>query len=311
MKNISVVSVNISEKKGTIKKPVPKIVIDSRGIKTDAHAGDWHRQVSLLSQDSIDNFCSESGIKVDFGAFAENITIRGVDLRQATTGDRIILGKVRLEVTQIGKTCHGTGCAIYRQVGKCIMPTEGIFCKVIHGGTIKPGTRGKYIPRSISVRVITLSNRASKSIYEDKSGPAIKMALHEFFRGKQWDLNVINILIPDSSHLLKQEIKKALKEKTDFIFTTGGTGIGPSDITPETITPMLDKTLPGIMEYVRVKTGEINPNALLSRSVAGVIQSTMIFTLPGSVKAVTEYVSEITKIMEHSVFMLKEIDTHR
>ncbi len=311
MKDISVVSVNISKEKGTIKLPVPEIVIDGKGIKTDAHAGDWHRQVSLLSQDSIDNFCRESNIKVDFGAFAENITIRGVDLKNAAIGDQVILGKVHLEVTQIGKTCHGTGCAIYRQVGKCIMPTEGIFCKVIHGGTVKPGTSGKYIRRTISIRIITLSTRASKSVYQDKSGPAIKMALHDFFRDRQWDLNVKNVLIPDNAKLLRREIKRAVKEKTDFIFTTGGTGIGSSDITPETIAPMLDKTLPGIMEYIRVKTGEINPNAMLSRSIAGVIKSTIIFALPGSVKAVNEYMTEIMKIMEHSIFMLKEIDTHR
>lgn len=311
MKDITVVSVNISKEKGTIKQPVPEIVINGKGIKTDAHAGDWHRQVSLLSQDSIDNFCRESNIKVDFGAFAENITIRGVDLKNAAIGDRVILGKVSLEVTQIGKTCHGTGCAIYRQVGKCIMPTEGIFCRVIHGGRVKPGTTGKYIPRNISIRIITLSTRASKAVYQDKSGPAIKMALHEFFRDRKWGLDVKNVLIPDNAKLLRREIKRAVKEKTDFIFTTGGTGIGPSDITPDIVEPMFDKKLPGIMEYVRVKTGEINPNALLSRSTSGMIGQAMVFCMPGSVKAVNEYMNEIVKIMEHSVFMLKGLDTHR
>ena len=131
-----VVSVNISKKKGTVKNPVSKIIIDEKGILGDAHAGAWHRQISLLSIESIQKFADKSGQIFNHGDFAENITTQGIDLLLLKPSDQILVGKVKLEVTQIGKTCHGSGCAIYNKIGKCIMPKEGIFCKVIKGGEI-------------------------------------------------------------------------------------------------------------------------------------------------------------------------------
>jgi MOSC domain-containing protein YiiM len=135
---IEVISVNISEKKGTIKTPRNAISINSKGVESDAHAGDWHRQVSLLGEESIRNFEKKLGRKIEFGEFAENITTRGIVLYETTPGDKLIIGETILEVTQIGKKCHGEGCEIFQIVGSCVMPKEGIFCKVIKQGTIKP-----------------------------------------------------------------------------------------------------------------------------------------------------------------------------
>lgn len=146
MNTAKVVSVNISEKKGVIKKPVQEIVITEKGVAKDAHAGDWHRQVSLLAKESIDKFEEVLGRKLDYGEFAENITTEGITLYTMIPGDKIKIGDVEMEITQIGKECHGAGCAIFTQVGKCVMPKEGIFAKVITTGTIKSGDEIIHIP---------------------------------------------------------------------------------------------------------------------------------------------------------------------
>lgn len=143
-----VVSVNISEKKGVIKLPVEKITLCDTGIERDAHAGDWHRQVSLLAAESITRFEDVLGRKITYGEFAENITTEGLVLHTMNPGDILQLGEeVKLEVTQIGKKCHGDGCAIFTAVGKCVMPSEGIFCKVIENGNLTPNDQIVYIPQ--------------------------------------------------------------------------------------------------------------------------------------------------------------------
>lgn len=134
-----VLAVNISEKKGVIKKPIEEgVFIEDFGLEGDAHAGKWHRQVSLLGIESF-NKMKELGIEgLDHGSFAENITTEGIILHELPIGTRLRIGETIQEVTQIGKECH-TGCAIAQQVGKCVMPKEGIFTKVIKGGVVRPG----------------------------------------------------------------------------------------------------------------------------------------------------------------------------
>ena len=133
-----VLAVCISENKGERKKPVEAVVLrENHGIVGDAHAGDWHRQVSLLAQESIDKM-RKLGLDVNAGDFAENITTNGIDLVSLPIGSRLQVGETLLEVTQIGKECH-TRCAIFYQAGDCVMPKEGIFVKVITGGVVRPG----------------------------------------------------------------------------------------------------------------------------------------------------------------------------
>ena len=134
-----VVSVNISEKKGTLKKPVPEIELKLRhGIVGDAHAGDWHRQISLLAEESVDTMRALSPIPLSSGVFAENINTVGIDLKHLPVGTRLRIGETEVEVTQIGKECHND-CAIKKAVGKCVMPTEGIFAIVVKEGTVRAG----------------------------------------------------------------------------------------------------------------------------------------------------------------------------
>ena len=133
-----VLAVCISENKGERKKPVEAVELrENHGIVGDAHAGEWHRQVSLLAQESIDKM-QALGLDVTAGDFAENLTTSGIDLVSLPIGTRLQVGETLLEVTQIGKECH-TRCAIFYQAGDCVMPKEGIFVRVITGGMIRPG----------------------------------------------------------------------------------------------------------------------------------------------------------------------------
>jgi MOSC domain-containing protein YiiM len=135
-----VVAVCISEKKGERKKPVPEVSVrENHGIVGDAHAGDWHRQISLLALESIKKM-QDKGLDVTTGDFAENITTEGIDLPSLPIGTRLVIGETLNEVTQIGKECH-TRCAIYQQAGDCVMPREGIFVKVLRGGIIRVNDR--------------------------------------------------------------------------------------------------------------------------------------------------------------------------
>ncbi len=307
---ITVVSVNISEKKGTIKVPVPQIELNELGVANDAHAGDWHRQVSLLADESVQRFTHAAGRKINYGEFAENITTKGLELVNTHPLDRLTIGDVELEITQIGKECHGTSCAIFKEVGNCVMPKEGIFARVLKNGTVKAGDPVNYFPRVYKVLVITLSDRASRGEYSDRSGPRIEQLLDSFFENMKWAYAVERKLIPDDAAALKALLEEAKLAKTDIVITTGGTGIGPRDITPDVVKSLLDKEIPGVMELIRFKYGSLKPNALLSRAVAGVMKRTLVYTLPGSVKAVEEYMTEITPTLRHSIYMLHNLDAH-
>jgi len=135
----TIVAVCVSAVRGVQKRPVKEIELAAdHGVRGDAHAGDWHRQVSLLSDEAAERIRAK-GVAIAAGDFGENILTRGIDLLAVPVGGRIRLGTgVFLEVTQIGKVCHDP-CAIYAQAGECIMPTQGIFCRVVRGGTVRPG----------------------------------------------------------------------------------------------------------------------------------------------------------------------------
>lgn len=133
-----VIAVCTSEKRGTLKKNVGTArFLENWGIEGDAHAGDWHRQVSLLCNERVEEFRAR-GAQVENGAFGENLLVAGLDFKTFPIGTRFRCNDVLLELTQIGKQCH-SGCEIFRQVGDCIMPREGVFTRVLHGGTISVG----------------------------------------------------------------------------------------------------------------------------------------------------------------------------
>jgi molybdopterin adenylyltransferase len=307
---IDVVSVNVSEKKGTIKVPVDSINLSEVGIDEDAHSGSWHRQVSMLSVESIEKSESKANRKFAYGEFAENITTKGMEIHKTKPFDMFVGDGLKLMVTQIGKECHGSNCAIFREVGDCVMPQEGIFVKVIEKNTLSAGAELQFVPKIFKIKLITLSDRAFKGEYKDLSGLKLKRKIKEYFNEIDRVFESDSIIIPDDEEILQQVITDAVNDQYDVIITTGGTGIGPRDITPDVVKPLLDKEIPGIMELIRVKYGQHKHQALLSRGVAGIIDKTLVYTLPGSRKAVEEYMTEITPTIMHSLLMIYGIDSH-
>ena len=194
-----VVAVNISEKKGTFKYPVSQACLKQDfGIVGDAHAGKWHRQVSLLAQESVDKMTALGVKDLTPGKFAENITTEGIELCVLLIGTRLSIGEALLEVTQIGKECHGD-CQIFEQVGMCVMPTEGIFAKVLKEGTIKAGDEIVILP-SIRVAILTISDKGFKGEREDMSGPALAEALKAHATINQM------LIVPDELAMIKSTL---------------------------------------------------------------------------------------------------------
>ena len=295
-----VIAVCISEKKGTQKVEVPSItLVPDWGIENDAHAGKWHRQVSLLALEKIEDFRAR-GAEVDFGAFGENIVAEGFDFRSLPVGTRFRIGDALLELTQIGKECH-THCAIYHQVGDCIMPREGVFTIVLEGGKIKAGDAIELIEadptRPFTAAWITLSDKGYAGGRKDKSGPLIGEMLTE-----AGYTVVEEILIPDEPDILKaQLIRLADQRQVNVIITAGGTGFAPRDRTPEATTEVCDRMTPGIAEAIRAYSMTKTPTAMLSRAAAGMRGKTLIINLPGSPKAVRECMEFLMRPLEHGL----------
>ena len=306
----TIVSVNISVEKGTPKQPVPEMCLDLQGVQGDAHAGHWHRQVSILSRELIDGFQGEMDRTLGNGEFAENITTRGLDLSAVGLMDRLIIGEVVLQVTQIGKKCHGDSCAIFREIGKCVMPKEGIFCSVVHGGVIQADDVITHEARPLKISILTASDRASRGEYEDRSGPQVEALLDAFFATQRRHPEISRKILPDDTGTLTNALQAIENDGGDIVIITGGTGVGPRDVTPEVVCDYCDKIIPGIMDAIRLKYGTDNPNALLSRSVVGVKGTMLVYAIPGSVGAVREYMNEILITLDHVLFMLHAVDTH-
>jgi molybdopterin adenylyltransferase len=308
----AVVATNLSAQKGTAKRNISRVEINHLGVVGDAHAGVGHRQVSLLSAASIDAFAQRTGKAVVYGDFGENITFDAADLQRVGLLDRLQINDVLLEVTQIGKECHGSACAIFREVGQCIMPREGFFARVVQPGVVIAGDAIYYTPYTFKVLTITLSDRVVAGVYPDKAGEVAKQMLSQFFADSHWHWQSEQVVLPDDAAKLEACLRQAIAEKkVDLIITLGGTGVGPRDITPEVVSKVCDKFLPRIMEHICLKYGAQHPAALLSRSVAGVAAGiTQIYALPGSARAAQEYLTEILKVIEHIAFMLHGVDRH-
>ena len=226
-----ILAICTSPKRGTVKTEVPEATLTPEwGIETDAHGGNWHRQVSLLSAEKIENFRKK--IWVDYGAFGENLVVEGFDFRNLPVTSRFQVGEVVLEMTQIGKECHND-CVIKQQTGECIMPHEGVFARVLHGGTLHVGDEMILLPPEedppLRAAVITLSDKGARGEREDKSGPLIvEMLTAAGYKVEE------TMILPDEAKALKaQLIRLADGRQMNLILTTGGTGFSPRDITPE------------------------------------------------------------------------------
>ena len=217
-----ILAICTSPKRGTVKTEVPSAVLTPEwGIVSDAHGGNWHRQVSLLSAEKIEAFRKK--IWVDYGAFGENLVIEGFDFRSLPVTSRFAIGDVVLEMTQIGKECHND-CVIKQQTGECIMPREGVFARVLKGGEIRVGDEVTLLPPledpPLRAAVITLSDKGSRGEREDKSGPLIvEMLTAAGYKVEE------TMILPDEAKALKaQLIQLADGRQVNLILTTGGTG---------------------------------------------------------------------------------------
>lgn len=273
------------------------------GIAADAHAGHWHRQVSLLSADKIAAF-NARGADVKPGAFGENLVVEGLDFRALPVGTLLRCGDVLLEMTQIGKECH-SHCEIYKKMGDCIMPREGVFARVLEGGIISVGDEMESVPRTSprpwQAAVITLSDRSARGEREDKSGPAVAARLTE----NGYEVVEQLLLADDAAALKKQLIRLCDQRQLDLILTTGGTGFAPRDITPEATLAVADKTVPGIAEAIRAASLAITKHAMLSRAVSVIRGKTLIINLPGSPKACMESMDVFLDAIPHGMTLLR------
>ncbi len=299
-----VMAVCVSARKGTQKKNVDRVRLEADwGLAGDAHAGHWHRQVSLLSADKVAEFKSR-GAEVVPGAFGENLLVEGIDFRELPVGTQLRCGTVLLEITQIGKECH-THCSIYHRMGECIMPREGVFAVVLEGGDIAVGDEMTLVPREKPLppqaAVITLSDRCAAGIAEDKSGPAIAQRL------KAEGYTVIEtLLLPDDRAKLEQALIRLCDQRQpDLILTTGGTGLSPRDVTPEATLAVAERNVPGIAEAIRAASLAITPRAMLGRGVSVTRGRTLIVNLPGSVKACQESMDVFLGQMPHAISLLR------
>lgn len=297
-------AVCISPEKGTVKRPVDSaVLVKDFGIENDAHAGKWHRQVSLLSSESVEAF-NRKGAEAADGDFGENLLVEGLDLKALPVGSILKTGTAVLRVTQIGKECH-SGCAIRERTGDCIMPREGIFTEVLEGGTVQPGDRiTAQLPdpdRPFTAAVITLSDRGARGERQDESGPAAAQML------KEAGYEIIEtILLPDEPEQLKRELcRLADRRQADLIVTSGGTGFSPRDRTPEATAAVAERNVPGIAEYIRMRSMEVTKRAMLGRGVSVIRGKTLIINLPGSPKAVRESLGFILDTLGHGLRVLR------
>mgnify|MGYP002732955237 CR=1 FL=1 len=298
-----ILAVCLSEKKGVQKTDVGRArLIENFGMEGDAHAGNWHRQVSLLDADKIAAF-NAKGADAAYGAFGENI-VAAMDFRSLPVGTLLRAGDALLEITQIGKACHN-GCAIFEKMGDCIMPREGVFARVLKGGEIKVGDAFELVPREgkrpYQAAVITLSDKGARGERKDESGLAIVKRLTDA------GYEVIEtLLLPDDGQQLKAELIRLTDQRqTDLILTTGGTGFTARDITPEATLAVGDKTVPGIPEAMRAYSMQFTPRAMFSRGVCVIRKKSLILNLPGSLKAVNESLDAVMETLPHALDMLR------
>lgn len=297
----------ISARKGERKTPVPSAqAVERHGLAGDAHAGAWHRQVSLLAAADVAAMRERGLPDLKAGDFAENLVLADVPLHELGLGSRLRLGAgVVLTVTQLGKTCHAP-CVIQHQTGDCIMPRRGLFARVEAGGGLRPGDPAavlERVPRErLQAVVLTLSDRCARGETQDTAGPAVAARLGAELGAHLYTRR----LLPDEP----AEIESALRHycdghSIDLVLAVGGTGFAPRDVTPEAVRSVAERLTPGLDEAMRRASAALTPHAMLSRAVSGIRGRTLIVSLPGSERAAVENLDAILPALRHGLAVLR------
>jgi len=297
----------VSNAKGERKTPVDAAVfVENCGIEGDAHAGNWHRQVSLLAVEDIDTLRAKGLPDLKPGDFAENIVVSGLDLATLGLGSRLRAGcEVELTVTQLGKVCHSR-CAIYYQTGDCVMPRTGIFARVARGGSLCSGDEAvvlEVVPREIfQCVVLTISDRCSRGETQDTAGPAVAARLRKALDGHVYAQEIL----PDEQKQIADRIRHYSDgHSIDLICAVGGTGFAPRDVTPEAVAAVVERATPGLDEAMRAASLRKTPHAMLSRALSGVCGTTLVISLPGSERGAVENLDAILPALAHGLKKLR------
>ena len=286
-----------SAEKGTAKTECGEAALLHRhGIDGDAHAGTWHRQVSLLPLERVEEF-RNAGAEVKSGDFGENFVVEGLDWSAMRVGTRLRCGPALLELTQFGKECHDR-CHIFQTMGDCIMPRHGVFAKVLVGGTVRVGDAID-AARVFTAALLTVSDKGSRGEREDASGPVMRELAEE--KG----FAVVDAgMVSDDMDAIASALERYCADGVDLVLTSGGTGFSPRDVTPEATLRVVQRLCPGLPEAMRGLSMAVSKRAMLSRAVAGIRDRTLIVNLPGSPKAVRECLGFVLDELTHGLDIL-------
>jgi len=296
----------LSEARGGPKRPVDAAEFrQAHGLVGDAHAGPWHRQVSLLAAEDIEGVRTRLP-DIRPGSFAENVVISGLDFGPLGLGSRLRLGaSVILRITQIGKVCHSP-CRIGQTTGDCIVPRVGRFARVESGGSVRVGDAVEAIemisPQRLQAVILTISDRCSHGEASDTAGPAAAELV-----SRQLGASIYRVeILPDDREAIAARLRHyGDGHSIDLVITVGGTGFSPRDVTPEATRDVVERLTPGLDEAMRAASLRKTPHAMLSRGVSGIRGRTLIVNLPGSRRAAVENLETILPALEHGLAKLR------
>ena len=297
----TIAAVCTAAQKGS-KQPVERgVLVAGHGLEGDVHAGTWHRQVSLLREEHIQDMRRRAELELPFGTFGENLVCQGLDVNALELGRRLRVGaRAVIQITQRGKECH-TPCQIYHRVGECIMPNLGLFARVRRGGEVQAGQEVATDAALDGQRyaVVTLSDRSAAGKRQDASGQVV----HELLDGGLEHAHLLErVVLPDEQSAIEAELRRLCDEEiADLVVTTGGTGLSPRDVTPEATLAVSDRQIPGMAEAMRAAGLAFTPRAMLSRAVCGMRGQSIIINLSGSPKAVREQLQVLLPVLPHAL----------
>lgn len=297
------ISVNMAKIRGASKRPVDEgILTPGWGLKGDAHGGDWDRQISLFPVETMALVPKAIRAAFELNTYSENLTIEGLPPEKLKIGTVLSIGTARIKILQIGKEVFEPP-----ESGRpYIVSREGRFGRVLSGGTVKAGDIVEIVEEGTppadapKIAVVTLSDKGAAGEREDVSGRFLT-----WYATRLGGQILSAVVIPDEKPAIRDALRKGIENGADLILTTGGTGLGPRDVTPDVTLEIIDREVPGFAEAMRAESLKKTPNAMISRAVSGVAGKTLIINLPGSPKAVAECMEVIFPALRHAIDKLR------